>query len=233
MAATAPARLLDTRVLGLRPAAATPVVVDTGAAAEASAVFVNLTVTEAAVPTYATAWPADDDGSCTARDVPPTSNVNVPDASAHANAGVVGIGGQGRICVQATAPAHLVVDRLGLVTPGVTELGPMARRLLDTRSAGGPVAAGGVVAVPTSAAPGDDVLVTLTVTEVGADGYLALVPPAPGGGCPTTATATTSVVNVSRGHTRANLALATAGDGGQVCVLTHGPAHMVVDLVAA
>lgn len=225
-------RVADTRASGGPLAAGLPLVVDTGAPAGASGVFANLTVVGASSPTFAAAFPASDDGTCAAADWQGTSNVNVPDGGAHANAVLAGIGGQGRVCVITGAAAHVVVDRMGAVVDGQGAPEPSSRRLLDTRAAARP-GAGSVVAVATGVGPDQSVLVTVTATDAATAGYLT-VGPAEGDGCSAVgATAPTSTVNVTPASARANLALTRTGAAGQVCVSTYAPTHVVADLVAS
>ncbi len=229
--ATAAERVADTRGGG-PVAAGVPLAVDTGMPAGASGVFANLTVVGAAAPTFAAAFPAADDGTCAAADWQGTSNVNVPDAGAHANAVLVGVGGQGRVCVTSGAAAHVVVDRMGAVVAGQGAPSPAPKRLIDTRAVARPDA-GAVVAVPTGVGAGETVLVNVAATDAVTAGYLSVVPP-DGEGCSAGGvSAPTSTVNVTPASARANLALTQTGAAGQVCVFTYGPTHVVADLVAS
>ena len=230
--AVPPARVADTRGSGGPVEAGIPFAVDTGVPAGASGVFANVTVVGASAPTFGAIFPAADDGTCAAADWQGTSNVNVPDAGAHANAVLVRVGGQGRVCVITGAAAHVVVDRMGAVVDGQGALSPSSRRLVDTRTAARP-AAGNVVAVPTAVGPGQSVLVNVTATDAATAGYLAVVPAEAEGCSAVGAAAPTSTVNVTPASARANLALTQTGAAGQVCVFTYAPTHVVADLVAS
>ncbi len=105
-------------------------------------------------------------------------------------------------------------------------------RRLDTRSATGgaaKLASGGVVALEMAGRCGvperaTSVVVTLTVTDTEAPGYLSVWPSG-------TAQPPVSTLNWSRSHeTRANSAIVSIGDDGYVTLLAASPAHLVVDV---
>jgi hypothetical protein len=114
-AGTMPWRLLDTRATGGRFEAgeARPVAVriDGGPLpAGTTAVGVNLTVVDPDAAGHLTAWPAAADGSCRASDRPTASVLNHPAAGVVPGFALVGLGGQGRICLFSWAAADVVVD---------------------------------------------------------------------------------------------------------------------------
>src|SRR5690606_1079480 len=108
-----------------------------------------------------------------------TSNLNMYDAAPVPNVAVVAAGADGTVCVTASVPTHLLVDRF--VTfgdeSGVAPISP--RRGHDSRQLGGLLGAGGVVRL-TPDQLGDDpatgVMLNLTSTGSAAPGYLAAYP---------------------------------------------------------
>jgi hypothetical protein len=102
----------DTRSSGaLSPFEALPVTVTGGEVpADASAVALNVTVTEPAAAGYVTVWPCG-------TEPPPTSNLNFVAGQTVANAVTTGVGSGGQVCVFSAAPAHLIVDVDGYHAP--------------------------------------------------------------------------------------------------------------------
>jgi len=112
-----PARLLESRSpgttvdgqsqgIGLRPAGSVTVVQVAGRAgvpADASAVVLNVTVTEAAGSGYATVYPCGGD--------PPTaSNLNYGTGTTIANAAITKLSGDGAVCIFTQQATHLLAD---------------------------------------------------------------------------------------------------------------------------
>jgi hypothetical protein len=97
-------------------------------------------------------------------------------------------------------------------------------RLADTRTTGTRLAAGGVVSVAVPPGAGRAV-VTATAVDPADAGYLTVYP------CGTPPP-TASVLNHGADQVVANLAIAAAGAGGQICVTSYAPADVVVDLAA-
>lgn len=233
----APHRVLDTRSGVGAPAGALgdgdtlELTVVGGAAqvpADASAVALNVTVTQSAAAGYATVFPCGGGR-------PTASNVNVTGAGQTvANLVVVKVGDGGTVCLFSKGGAHLIADVNGWFPTGAeyTSIAPV--RVLDTRSAvgapSGPVAAGGVVqlavtggaaAVPTSAMA---VVLNVTAAESAAAGYVTVFPCSEG-------RPTASNVNVTGpGQTVANLVVAKVGDDGTVCLYTKAGVELVADL---
>ncbi len=109
-----PTRVLDTRDGSTRdgstrvgPVGATAVAIE---APGASVVGVNLTTVGSDRPGYLSVWPAEADGSCAEHRRPYTSVLNHVAGAVVAGYAVVGVGGQGRICVFSLARTDLVVD---------------------------------------------------------------------------------------------------------------------------
>lgn len=101
--------------------------------ADATAVALNVTITEAQANGYATVWPCG-----TAR--PEASNVNFARGGTVANGVVAPIGPDGSVCIYTNANAHLLVDIGGWFTGGVNPAftGNIPVRLVDTRNNIGP-----------------------------------------------------------------------------------------------
>jgi hypothetical protein len=110
-----PSRVLDTRApIGVPASAmlvggqilALPVGGVGGVAQTATAVVLNLTVTEPVADGWLRAW------ACSSP-VPPTSNVNFAAGQTIAGAAVVALGADGQICLQTNVATHVVVDVQG------------------------------------------------------------------------------------------------------------------------
>jgi bacillolysin len=240
-----PARLLDSRQgaptfdgqstgIGLRAAGSFTQVQVTGRAgvpSDASAAVLNVTVTGAQAPGYATVYPC---GS-----TPPTaSNLNYVAGATVPNAAVAKIGKAGRVCVFTQSPIHLVVDVVGYF-PATAVFSPLVpARLLETRpgqptfdgqgQGGGARPAGSVTqvqvigraSIPASATA---VAINVTITAAQAPGFATVYPC---GDSPPNA----SNLNYLAGSTVANLVLAKLGPGGTVCVFTQSAADIIVDV---
>jgi hypothetical protein len=156
--------------------------------------------------------------------MPATSNLNVRSGETRPNLAIVPVDGSGHVCAFSYGGGHLVVDAVGAFLPGpggaVQPVAPV--RLLDTRSGGAPLAAGGTVAVAAPAGA-KAVAVSLVATEAQAAGYLTAHAC---GASPPLA----SNVNYLAGQTIANGAIAPVGADGTVCVTTYAATHVVVDL---
>jgi hypothetical protein len=166
-----PARALDTRLLGAKSAANTPTIADLAAVGvpdDATAVALNLTVTEPEADGYITLASAG-------VGVPFVSNLNFRAGETTANFAVV-VADAGQVQYLSTTPAHVILDVTGYWAPidgpvsagRFAALGPI--RALDTRDGGGMVDGGGqaddgeALAVATDEAE-DDVTVTATGRE--------------------------------------------------------------------
>lgn len=234
----ATARVLDTRtespaptsvgagrILAVRGRAGVP---STGV----GAVALNVTVTETVAPGWLQVIPT---GGTTAAGA--SSNVNVARAGQTvANLVIVPVGSDGSVTLAGTLTGQIVVDVAGWFTDATAASGTDGlfvavdpARLADTRTAGGPPAAGATVPVPASA-PGIDparlgaVLTNLTLTEAAAPGYVTGWSGA--GGVP----AASSINADKAGATVANAAI-VATNGGSFALFTQQPAHLVVDLL--
>ena len=238
-----PTRVLDTRTgLGIATSLAggatraLQVSGTAGVPSTASAVAINLTVTNAARSGFVTAFP-------TGVGVPTASTLNFVAGDTIANLAVVrlGTGGSlslhngssGRIDLVADVAGYYVGDGTSGVAGTTVPLSPS--RILDTRSAlGSPraVAKGASIALQVTGRGGvpstgaGAVILNVTAVTPATAGYVAAYPdgaPFPG----------TSNLNVAAGRTIAGLVAVSLGDGGRVRLRngTGGPLHLVADVV--
>jgi hypothetical protein len=228
-----PSRLLDTR-LGAGPlhdgqTVKLPVAGVAGVASTASAVLVNITVTDATSQGFVTAYAS---GGA----MPATSNGNFTVGRVSANLALVPVGSDGAIALTVRLPGtvQLVVDVQSYIAGGVvTDAGAVVpvtlTRLWDTRehavlSSGEilPLQVAGVAGVPADATA---VLVNVTVTQPQAYGYLTVFPS--GDGVPAT-----SNLNFVPGLTAPNLVLVKVGQNESISIQNGSPgsAHVVVDI---
>lgn len=205
---------------------------------------VNLTVTRAARPGYATAGRCPELEGALATS---TSTVNYLPGEARANlAFAPSVGGRG--CVYAHRAAHVIVDIAGrLLAPpagssaraefaranGAFGISPVpARRILDTRTVCGQafcprLPARSVHRIPQALASGAGV-VNVTVNQPSAAGFVTV------GSCSDLRAGVlpgTSTVNHVAGATVANLAFVSSSSS-DLCVWTATEAHVVIDLQA-
>ena len=241
----APVRLLDSRPggptvdgqfsgIGLRPATsitALTVAGRAGVAANAVAVVLNVTVTEAQAPGYVTLYPCGGD--------PPTaSNLNYVTGSTIPNLVVVKVGAGGQVCLFTQSAVHLVADVSGYFPPQSSLSSLVPARLLESRGGGstvdgqgngiGKAAAGSVIEVQVggrASIPGDAAAAVLnvTVTEAEAPGYVTVYP------CGTQPP-TASNLNYVGGQTIPNAVITKIGTGGKVCIFTQQATHLLADV---
>jgi streptogramin lyase len=205
-----------------------------GVPATASAVALNVTVTNTSAPGFATLWPAGQ-----AR--PLASSLNWVRGETVANAVTALVGTAGRLSVlSAGSAADVIVDVVGYYTSGdagdgLTLISPV--RIQDSRP-GGPVA--GRYATPwdggtsrhisvrgIGGAPPDATAAVLnvTVTNTTDAGYLTVFPAG-------VDTPLASNLNWAAGETRPNLVTVPLGDDGEVAVFNAiGRADVIMDLV--
>ena len=198
-----------------------------GVPADATAVALNLTGTDATAATHLTVWPA---GGVR----PDTSVLNLVPGATAASLVVAGLGPTGATTVRNLAgQVHLVADVVGYwkrETGGLYH--PVApARLLDTRTAGGgarrlddteirTVAVAGRSGVPATATA-----VILNVTAVGPRraGYLTVTPSGARSG--------TSSVNFAARQTVPNRVVTGLSSDGRIDVLASRATHVLVDVV--
>lgn len=196
--------------------------------AEAGAVTVNVTATEATGPGYLTLYPCD-----AAR--PDASNVNYAAGQSIPNLVSAKLSATGSICIYALTDVHVIADIAawyGVDQPaGLVELAP--QRVLDTRlpvgvAAVGKVAGGTFIAVDIAGRGGvaddaDAVVVNLTATETDGFGYLTVWP------CDASMPVVSNV-NYGPGETNPNLATVKLAADGSICVYSSVGAHVLADV---
>jgi hypothetical protein len=246
-----PARLLDTRPAGPGIATADGQFLSQGVVAagttlqlqvagrvdvpiDASAVALNVTVTEPSAAGFVTVFPC---GVAT----PNASNLNFVAGDTVPNAVISKIGVGGKVCLFASATTHLIVDVNGVIpkVSGYTALVPA--RLLDTRPLGPGIAtvdgqslAGGTVSGGTTlelqvagrgGVPAEAAAVVLNVTVTGASGpgFVTVYP------CGV-ARPNASSLNYVVGDTVPNAVLSKLGTDGKVCLFASTTTHLVADV---
>jgi hypothetical protein len=147
-----------------------------------------------------------------------TSTLNYGAGRTVAGAAIVLTDAQGDVCIKASARAHVIVDRIGIVA--MTSNG--SSRVLDTRN-GTPNPADGVRRVSVGQT-GRTVLGTLTITGAAGAGWAAVYPCATGW-------SGTSNVNVAGGDV-ANVFAVAADGNGEICIRSSVATHLVVDVMA-
>jgi Arylsulfotransferase (ASST) len=238
----APHRVIDTRDAGRRPAGVTGKVLPgqttsveratLGVPDEATAVVVNLTVTQADGYGYLTAFPCGGTR-------PNTSNVNYNAGVDRANTTVMALGPEGSLCFEtAESAAHVIVDVIGWFgdapdadVAGGIDFRPGAGRVADSRNGTGgwtgPFAAGTTRSFDpdaTGVLPDGTRVAVLGVvaTQTAADGFLSVRP------CGDTSEV--SSVNFVRGVDITNLVTVPLADDGRICVFSSAATHVVVDV---
>lgn len=217
-----PRRALDTRPTGPL-AAGTEVAVSIGGVggvpADAASVALNVTAVEPVEAGFVSVYQCG--GS------PDTSSLNYPAGETVANAVIVGLDGDGDICVFTSAETQVLVDVFAWFTDEIAPVIP--DRLLDTRAAGGPVAAGSTTTVPVAGLAGvpsdaSAVVVNVTVVEAGEPGFATVF------ACGALPEA--SNVNYATGTTRASMVVTDLSADGELCIFSSGSAHYLVDVFA-
>ncbi|MGI8810643.1 MAG: fibronectin type III domain-containing protein [Acidimicrobiales bacterium] len=241
----APARVLDTRTGNGAPAArvASPASIDVQVAGRggvpatgASAVVLNVTVTEPMVGGFLTAWPTGDVR-------PLASNLNFLPLQTVPNLVTVKMGSAGKVSLFTSAGgggAHLVADVAGWFGPDGEATGAryhpvVPARVLDTRAANGAptaaVAASGTLDVQVTGRSGvppsgvSAVIVNVTVVDPIGLGFLTTWPTGE-------TRPLASNLNFAAGRTTPNLVVAKVGAGGKVSLYngSGGTAHLVADV---
>jgi hypothetical protein len=204
--AVAPTRVLDTRqTSGPLTDVRVPV-----APVHSSGAVVNLTITDAHAPGYATLYPCGG--------LPLVSNVNFLATLPVAGAAVVPVDNGGGVCVHTSTPANIIVDVAGWLDAGFSPIVPF--RAADTRQLGAPVTD---VRLTTNLGPATGIALTLTVTEPTAAGYATVFP------CGQ-APPLVSNINFVAKQTVANAVIATPDDQGRICIHAFVPTHIIVDV---
>jgi uncharacterized protein YkwD len=229
-----PYRLLDTRGTGqVRPMGQVrlPVIGRGGVPIGASAVVLNVTVTQPTTSGVITVYPS---GTAT----PTVSNLNYVRGQTVPNSVIAPIGSDGAIMFynRSNGTAQLVVDVSGyFVTSGSSvpgEFSPIGpARLLDTRTTTGAVRAHGRITLQVTGragVPANASAATLNVTVTGpkVSGFVTVYPAG-------AATPTASNLNFVKNQTVPNLVIAPIGANGQVVLYNNsgGTVQLVVDTV--
>jgi hypothetical protein len=188
-----------------------------GVPADARAVVLNLTATDATAAGYVTAFPCGGG-------IPLASNVNFVARETRANAAIVEVGVGGAVCIFSNVPAHLVADVTGFFTASASfePIGP--ERRYDSRNLSStPLPGGSVVSLGLPIGAHDAAVLNVTVVGDTAAGYATVYPC----GSPPTA----SNVNFRGGEAAANLVVATTTASATTCIFISAAAHVIVDLL--
>ena len=202
-----------------------------GVPIDASAVALNVTVTEPDGAGYATVFPCGTE--------PPTaSNLNYTSGLTVANLVISKIGLDGAVCVYTQMGTQLVADVNGYFPADTTFTALDPARLLDTRAdrptidglaAGGGIAplgsvtvvhVGGRGGVPVDATT---VVLNVTATEPDAAGYVTVYP------CGIEAPLASNL-NFVQGQTVPNASITKIGSNGDICVYSSQATHLVADV---
>jgi len=240
-----PARLLDTRPgqttidgqsqgTGTAATGATTVVQITGRAgipADATAVAVNLTLTNTTAQMFATIWPCD-----TAR--PEASNINAAAGTTIANSAIAKLASDGTICIYTHQATDLIIDAAGWFT-NISDYNPLTpARLLDTRpgattidgqSAGVGLRPAGTTTTlqitNRGGAPDQvaTVVVNVTATQTVNPGFITVYP------CDQTRP-NASNLNYGVSTTVANNVIVKVSPTGTICIYNHTPTQLITDI---
>ena len=240
--AIAPARLLETRptsdtidceadrigIRGARSETALHVIGRAGVPADAAAVALNVTVTEAQDSGFIEVYPCG-----TGR--PDGSNVNYVEGSTVATAVIAKVGATGDVCLYTYGRVQLVVD-LGGWFPASSDYQSLSpQRILDTRNLGtiqNPDSAlrsagqvtelqiAGTSGIPAAASAA---AINITAVDTRQPGYVTAFPCDRG-------RPNASNLNYDIGQNVAGLAVVPLDPDGRVCLFTYGATHLVVDI---
>ena len=235
--ALTPARVLDSRdgtgsySTPWGPAATRSVTIkgEGGVPEAATAVVMNVTVTNTTAASHLTVWPAG-------TTKPVASNLNWPSGATRPNLVTVKIGSNGKVAMFNNAgTAHVIADVVGYYSTAGDQFFTMTPyRTLDTRDGTGGVS--GVVgpgvtkSVKVTGRAGVSFLATavvlnVTVTSATAGSHLTVWP---GGAAKPTA----SNLNWETGQTVPNLVVVKVGSGGTINVFNNsGNVHVIADVV--
>ena len=199
------------------------------AAGTASAVVVNLTVTESTQAGYVTAYPSS-------QTRPAVSSLNFAKGQVRANLVIVPVAADGSVTIYTIAPTQIVVDVFGYFSTSlVTTSGGLFHslqpaRLLDTRLNGNTPLSGGetrsLVVTGRGGVPSagvSAVVLNVTVSRPTAGGYVSAFP--------TGAVRSTSSVNFMPGDLASTRVIVPIGAGGSVSFFNYdGSTALVVDV---
>ncbi len=225
-----PFRLMDTRIGGQPLQPGVPVVLQvTGGQVPntATAVVLNVTVTDTIGPGFLTVWP-------TGNPQPTASNLNWAARETRPNLVTVPVGLSGLVSFFASSRTDVVADLEGYFAAPTGSAGGYVpvppSRLLDTRTAGTPLTSGGTLDLPVTGAGGvpasgvSGVVLNVTVTNTSAAGFLTVYPA--GATRPTA-----SNLNWVAGWTVPNRVFVPVGTSGKVTFFNFtGSTDLVVDV---
>ena len=192
--------------------------------ADATAVVVNVTVSEPDRDGFLTVWPC---GSAR----PLTSNLNFASGENRPNLVVATRGAGGQVCFSGNATTQVIADLAGWYEPfdGTNaRYNPLVpQRLVDTRAAG-QVTAGAPLTVSVVGGPvpagATAVMLNVTAVEPDAAGFLTVWP------CDQTQPVVSNV-NYTAGQIVPNAVAVKTSATGTVCVASFAPTDVVVDRV--
>ena len=184
------------------------------------AVSLNLTAAGTESDGFITAWPC-------VEPKPVASNLNYQRGVDIANAAVLAVDGNGEICFESFAPAHLIADLNGWFAPGAGFEPRTPQRLFDSRSglglnAPGKLQPGQVLRFALSGATTSAILLNITAAEAEADGFIVAWPcnaPKPD----------SSNLNYGPGRDVANGVILPVG-ANEICFEAHRATHLIADL---
>ena len=195
-----------------------------GVATDASAVMLNVTVTNPTADGFVTVWPCGEPQ-------PGTSNLNFVAGQTVANAVLARPGASGRVCAASNVDTDLVVDVQGsFAAAGSGYQGLLPSRVADTRhgqGTSGGVGQGKVLEVPLTGSggvPGDAsaVVLNVTATNPSAAGFLTVWP------CGETQPLASNL-NFGAGQTVAVAAIVAVRASRTICATSNVAVDVVVD----
>ena len=190
--------------------------------ADITAVSANFTAVGATQPGFLTVY------DCSAS-VPEVSTLNYMAGGAVGNQAVTPLDPTGGLCLYAHTNTDIIVDINGTFAAGGTQLfNPVApSRILDTRRSikitpNAPLRISATQ--PGTGVPATAAAVALSVVATAPDtaGFLRITPCNTGSGV--------SNLNFDAGQTIANSVIVNTATGGDICIETHTPTHVIVDI---
>jgi hypothetical protein len=196
-----------------------------GVPAGATAIVLNLTVTQTVGGGFVAAYPGP-----ASNPVPSVSNINWATSNVtQAGLAIVPIGSDGTVNLYVHGAAKILADSFGYFGPSGTltysKFGPKRLLVSGQVAAGGTVnltVAGGSTGVPAGAKA---VVLNVTVFNTTGNGVLTVYPAAAGSTHPPT-----SNVNWLKGQAMPNLVIVPVGQNGQVSLWTNSSTQMIVDI---
>jgi hypothetical protein len=202
-----------------------------GVAADATAVVLNVTVTEPSIAGFATVYPCGE-----AR--PEASNLNFVAGQTVPNLVIARVGAGGKVCLYSLESTQLIADVTGYFEPASSLVSLNPARLLDTRAGkptvdgqfqgGGLVGRGGTVQLHVAGRGGvatdaGAVVLNVTVDAPVGPGFITVYP------CGETQPNASSL-NFVAGQAVPNAVIARVGAGGNVCLFASEGTQLVADV---